>query len=68
MGCSVFASSHNDPGPTNIIINGNWIMILDWEMAGYAPLESRRNGRETGARQISQTLQINPVPSHRYAL
>ena len=39
MDCSVFVLSHNDLGPTNIIINGNQIVVLDWEMAGYAPLE-----------------------------
>ncbi|KAK3320190.1 hypothetical protein B0T19DRAFT_283631 [Cercophora scortea] len=41
MDCSVFVLSHNDLEPTNIIINGlgNRIMVLDWEMAGYAPLE-----------------------------
>ncbi|POR31094.1 Kinase-like domain-containing protein [Tolypocladium paradoxum] len=39
MDCSVFVLSHNDLGPTNIIINGNRIVVLDWEMAGYAPLE-----------------------------
>ncbi|KAK4131037.1 hypothetical protein BT67DRAFT_445025 [Trichocladium antarcticum] len=33
------ASSHNDLGPTNLIVNGNRIVVLDWEMAGYAPLE-----------------------------
>ncbi|KAK4201564.1 kinase-like domain-containing protein [Triangularia verruculosa] len=39
MDCSVFVLSHNDLGPTNIIVNGNRIMVLDWEMAGYVPLE-----------------------------
>ncbi len=39
MDCSVFVLSHNDLGPTNIIINGDRIVVLDWEMAGYAPLE-----------------------------
>jgi hypothetical protein len=34
MDCSVFILSHNDLGPTNIIINGNRIVVLDWEMAG----------------------------------
>jgi thiamine kinase-like enzyme len=36
MDCSVFVLSHNDLGPTNIIVNGNRIVVLDWEMAGYA--------------------------------
>jgi hypothetical protein len=38
MDCSVFVLSHNDLGPTNIIINGDRIAVLDWEMAGYCPL------------------------------
>jgi hypothetical protein len=31
--------SHNDLGPIIIIVNANRIAVLDWEMAGYAPLE-----------------------------
>ena len=39
MDFSEFVLSHNDLGPTNIIINRDRIMVLDWELAGYAPLE-----------------------------
>lgn len=39
MDCSVFILSHNDLGPTNIILGGGRIVVIDWEMAGYAPLE-----------------------------
>ncbi|KND86162.1 hypothetical protein TOPH_09212 [Tolypocladium ophioglossoides CBS 100239] len=39
MDYSVFVLSYNDLGPTNIIINGNLIVVLDWEIARYAPLE-----------------------------
>jgi len=39
MDCSVFVLSHNGLGPTNIIANGDRIVAIDWEMAGYAPLE-----------------------------
>lgn len=38
MDCSTFVLSHNDLGPTNIIINGDRIAVLDWELAGYSPL------------------------------
>ncbi len=38
MDCSAFVLSHNDLGPTNIIVNGDRVVIIDWEMAGYAPL------------------------------
>ncbi len=38
MDCSVFFLSHNDLGPTNIIVNGDRIVVLDWELAGYCPL------------------------------
>jgi hypothetical protein len=38
MDCSVFVLSHNDLGPTNIIVNGDRIAVLDWELAGYCPL------------------------------
>ncbi|KAK4155048.1 kinase-like domain-containing protein [Chaetomidium leptoderma] len=40
MDCSsVFVLAHNDLGPTNIIVNGDRIGVIDWEMAGYVPLE-----------------------------
>jgi hypothetical protein len=39
MDCSVFVLAHNDLGPTNIILNGDRIVVIDWEMAGYVPLE-----------------------------
>jgi serine/threonine protein kinase len=38
MDCSVFVLSHNDLGPTNIIVDGDRIAVLDWELAGYCPL------------------------------
>jgi aminoglycoside phosphotransferase (APT) family kinase protein len=38
MDCSTFVLSHNDLGPTNIIVNGDRIAVLDWELAGYCPL------------------------------
>ena len=38
INCSVFVFSHNDLGPTNIIVNGGRVVIIDWGMAGYAPL------------------------------
>jgi hypothetical protein len=39
MDRSVFVLSHNGFGPTNIIINGDRIMVLDWELAGYVHME-----------------------------
>ncbi|KAH6641670.1 kinase-like domain-containing protein [Chaetomium tenue] len=39
MDCSVFVLAHNDLGPTNIIVDGDRIVVIDWEMAGYVPLE-----------------------------
>ena len=39
MDCSVFVFSHNDLGPTNIIVDGDRVIVIDWEMAGYVPLE-----------------------------
>lgn len=39
MDCSVFILSHNDLGPTNIIVKRDRIAVIDWEMAGYVPLE-----------------------------
>ncbi|KXJ85409.1 kinase-like domain-containing protein [Microdochium bolleyi] len=41
MTCSTFVLSHNDLGPTNILVTetGNQIAILDWELAGYSPVE-----------------------------
>lgn len=39
MDCSVFILSHNDLGPTNIILGGDRIVVIDWERAGYVPLE-----------------------------
>ncbi|KAF7865827.1 hypothetical protein EAF04_005992 [Stromatinia cepivora] len=38
MDCSTFVLSHNDLGPTNILINGDRITVIDWELAGYCPL------------------------------
>lgn len=38
MDCSTFAFSHNDLGPTNIIVNGDRIAVIDFELAGYSPL------------------------------
>jgi hypothetical protein len=42
MDCSVFVLSHNDLGPTNIIVNRGRIAVIDWEMARYIPLEWAR--------------------------
>lgn len=39
MDSSVFVLAHNDLGPTNIMVKGGRIMVLDWELAGYVPLE-----------------------------
>ncbi|KAB5513029.1 hypothetical protein GE09DRAFT_1163633 [Coniochaeta sp. 2T2.1] len=39
MDCSTFVLSHNDLGPTNIVIDNKRITVLDWEMAGYVSLE-----------------------------
>jgi hypothetical protein len=39
MNCSVFVLSHNDLGPTNIMVDGKRVIVLDWELAGYAHLE-----------------------------
>lgn len=39
MDCSVYVLSHNDLGPANIMIEGDQISIIDWDMAGYCPLE-----------------------------
>ncbi|KAH7016272.1 uncharacterized protein B0I36DRAFT_368835 [Microdochium trichocladiopsis] len=41
MDCSVFFLSHNDLGPTNILVTETEteIAILDWELAGFSPLE-----------------------------
>lgn len=39
MDCSVFVLAHNDLGPTNIIVDGDRIVVVDWQMAGYVPLE-----------------------------
>ncbi|CAJ2503529.1 Uu.00g109230.m01.CDS01 [Anthostomella pinea] len=38
MDCSTFVLSHNDLGPTNILVDGDKIAIIDWELAGYSPL------------------------------
>lgn len=40
MDCSTFVFSHNDLGPTNILINSGQkgrLGVIDWEMAGYVP-------------------------------
>lgn len=39
MDCSAFVLSHNDLGPTNVMVDGRRVMVLDWELAGYVPLE-----------------------------
>ncbi|KAL5884470.1 hypothetical protein ACKVWL_003453 [Pyricularia oryzae] len=40
MECSTFVFAHNDLGPTNILVKDNHqISIIDWDMAGYYPLE-----------------------------
>lgn len=39
MDCSVYILSHNDLGPTNVMIEGDQVSIIDWDMAGYCPLE-----------------------------
>ncbi|KAJ8133392.1 hypothetical protein O1611_g241 [Lasiodiplodia mahajangana] len=38
MDCSTYVLSHNDLGPTNILIDGDQIAIIDWDLAGYCPL------------------------------
>lgn len=38
MDCSTFSLSHNDLGPTNIIVSGDFIAVIDFELAGYSPL------------------------------
>ncbi|KAK4106889.1 hypothetical protein N658DRAFT_563606 [Parathielavia hyrcaniae] len=38
MDCSIFVLPDNDLGPTSIVVNGDRIAVLSWEMAGYAPL------------------------------
>jgi thiamine kinase-like enzyme len=42
LDCSMFILSHNDLGPTNIIVNEERIAVIDWEMAGYVLLERVR--------------------------
>lgn len=38
MDCSTYIFSHNDLGPTNILIDdGNRLAVIDWDMAGYCP-------------------------------
>ncbi|KAI3326669.1 kinase-like domain-containing protein [Xylariaceae sp. AK1471] len=37
MDCSTYVLSHNDLGPTNILIAGDQIAIIDWDLAGYCP-------------------------------
>lgn len=39
MDCSVFILSHNDLGPLTSSSVGDRIIVIGWEMAGYAPLE-----------------------------
>lgn len=39
MDCSTFVFSHNDLGPTNILVDGDKVTVIDWELAGYCPLE-----------------------------
>ncbi len=38
MDCTTFVLSHNDLGPTNVIVRGDRIAVLDWELAGYSPM------------------------------
>ncbi|KAI1148870.1 kinase-like domain-containing protein [Nemania diffusa] len=38
MDCSTYVLSHNDLGPTNILISGDQIAVIDWDLAGYCPL------------------------------
>lgn len=38
MDFSTFILSHNDLRPTNIIVNGDRIAVIEFELAGYAPL------------------------------
>ncbi|KAI3317187.1 hypothetical protein HD806DRAFT_527265 [Xylariaceae sp. AK1471] len=38
MDCSAYVLSHNDLGSTNILINGDQIVIIDWDLAGYYPV------------------------------
>ena len=37
MDCSIFSLCHCDLGPGNILVAGQSIGIIDWEMAGWWP-------------------------------
>ncbi|KAH9910001.1 protein kinase-like domain-containing protein [Xylariomycetidae sp. FL2044] len=40
MDCSsTYVSAHNDLGPTNILLDGEEVGIIDWDLAGYVPVE-----------------------------
>lgn len=39
MDCSKFVFGHCDLGPTNIFVDRDQFTLIDWEMAGYVPLE-----------------------------
>ncbi|KAI0392052.1 kinase-like domain-containing protein [Xylariaceae sp. FL0594] len=39
MDCSKFVFAHNDLGPTNILVDGDDITVIDWDLAGYYPLQ-----------------------------
>ncbi|KAI2613361.1 kinase-like domain-containing protein [Hypoxylon sp. NC1633] len=38
MDCLTYVFSHNDLGPTNILLHEDQIAIIDWDLAGYYPL------------------------------
>ncbi|KAJ8068335.1 hypothetical protein OCU04_003897 [Sclerotinia nivalis] len=64
MDCSTFVFSHNDLGPTNILVNGDRITIIDWELAGYCPLAWVRTkfaicGALNVSRVVNNTLEID---------
>jgi hypothetical protein len=60
MDCSVFILSHNGLGPTNMIVNGDRIVVIDWEMAGYAP----RNGCEPSSRGRGNQPPVDSQPNN----
>ncbi|KAI4869462.1 kinase-like domain-containing protein [Hypoxylon rubiginosum] len=39
MDCSTYVLSHNDLGPTNVLLDGDQIAVIDWDLAGYCPVE-----------------------------